>query len=563
MPLIVSVGLSVEEIGRPVRGERRHALLLGGAVSLLVAGFVVVLLRELETRRRGEGDLARANRALAEGEARYRLLADNTTDLISRIALDGTIQYLSPSCAAVTGYAPEELVGRKAIDLIHPEDHDAVRTHFRRLLEDRTGKPRGSHHLSRPPQNGSWIWLEVNPTLLLDQETGKLVEFVDVIRDITDRQKIEAELRDKTVLVEATLENMDQGLVMIDAAGRVAVSNRRARELLDLPAVLLAQRPAFGEVRRFMAERGEYGPESPGLRDGLAGGGLIPTHGSYERVRPDGTALEVRTVPLPDGGVVRTYADITLRRSAEQALKLSEARYRLLAENVTDIIMLRTLGGGRTYVSPACRALLGYTPEEFLVLPREDLIHPDDLPRVRRTYEALAPGRPPLADTHRLKRQDGTWIWVEAVFKLTEDEGRPTVLVAIRDVTVRQAQAAELRSAKEHAEVLLAEAQQASQAKTEFLAAMSHEIRTPLHGILGFTDLHPRPQRSRRRTCAATPNASARRARRCSRSSTTSSTSRRSRPAPSISIRGRPPEGDARELRLDHAQLARGERARC
>ena len=125
-------------------------------------------------------------------------------------------------------------------------------------------------------------------------------------------------------------------------------------------------------------------------------------------MRPDGTALEVRTVPLPDGGVVRTYADITLRRSAEQALKLSEARYRLLAENVTDIIMLRTLGGGRTYVSPACRALLGYTPEEFLVLPREDLIHPDDLPRVRRTYEALAPGRPPLADTHRLKRQDGT-----------------------------------------------------------------------------------------------------------------------------------------------------------
>ena len=178
----------------------------------------------------------------------------------------------------------------------------------------------------------------------------------------------------------------------------------------------MSRNPDYREVRRMLVERGEYARSDPEFLDFAADGRLVPAPRTYERIRPNGTALEVRTVPLGDGGVVRTYSDVSYRRTAEQALKVSEARYRLLAENGSDIIMLRTLGGGRTYVSPACQPLLGYTPDAFLVVAQEDLIHPDDLPRVRAIYAGLGPERPLATDTHRLRRKDGSWIWVEAVF---------------------------------------------------------------------------------------------------------------------------------------------------
>jgi len=87
-----------------------------------------------------------------------------------------------------------------------------------------------------------------------------------------------------------------------------------------------------------------------------------------------------------------------------------------------------------------------------------------------------------ITHLHRLRHKRGHWVWVEAAFRLLDGREPATVLVAIRDVSERQRQSEELKLAKEAAE-------QASQAKTEFLAAMSHEIRTPLNAILGFTSL--------------------------------------------------------------------------
>ncbi|WP_375408701.1 ATP-binding protein, partial [uncultured Methylobacterium sp.] len=312
-------------------------------------------------------------------------------------------------------------------------------------------------------------------------------------REIGRRQRADLQVREAersaritSGLLQNTLDTMDQGLIEIDAEGAVQVCNRRARELLGLDEAAMAARPPFGRELESQLRHGEAdhaGSGSAHLSDEHDVARCAPV---FERECRNGTVLEVRTVALPDGGAVRTYTDVTQRRRSDEAFKDSEARYSLLARTVTDMVVMTGLDGGPHYVSPASRDLLGYAPEELVGLPPLTLVHPDEVAHLSAMLGALREGACDQAvSTHRLRRRDGAFIWVEAKFGLIRNPatGAPErVVSAVRDVTDRQAQAQELRSAKDAAEA-------AAAAKGEFLASMSHELRTPLNGIIGFSGL--------------------------------------------------------------------------
>ncbi len=120
-----------------------------------------------------------------------------------------------------------------------------------------------------------------------------------------------------------TLENMTQGIQMIGPGGEVQVINSRAVELLGLPRALLKPPIRFRDLVAWQQESGEFGdPKTwpPRLTETLAAGGITAHDDSYERTRPNGTVLEVRTRPMADGGAVRTYTDITDRKRTEADL---------------------------------------------------------------------------------------------------------------------------------------------------------------------------------------------------------------------------------------------------
>jgi signal transduction histidine kinase/ActR/RegA family two-component response regulator len=121
----------------------------------------------------------------------------------------------------------------------------------------------------------------------------------------------------------ATLENISQGILMVDSDGRVPVINRRAMELLALPDSLMERNPTFPDILAYQLATNEFGrgdDVNPAFIQFVASGGINDEFHAYERMRADGTTLEIRTQKLPDGGAVRTYTDTTDRKRNEIAL---------------------------------------------------------------------------------------------------------------------------------------------------------------------------------------------------------------------------------------------------
>lgn len=132
-------------------------------------------------------------------------------------------------------------------------------------------------------------------------------------------QASRASLAEKSAELETTLDHMNQGIMMVRRDRRVAVFNKRVMQMLDLPAALMNGHPTFDEVVAHQHSIAEFVGNDPSSRVGraeVAGAPLV-----YERKRPDGRILEIQSVPLASGGMVRTYTDVTERRLSEDKVR--------------------------------------------------------------------------------------------------------------------------------------------------------------------------------------------------------------------------------------------------
>ena len=136
----------------------------------------------------------------------------------------------------------------------------------------------------------------------------------------------------------------------------------------------------------------------------------------------EAVSRDVATEPGQTAARVAVVRDVAERVAAEGRLKDSEARYRLLAEYGTDMVFQLDPDLTRRYVSPACRELLGYEPEELIGSRAGGIDHPDDRERVAQVFQDLVCGRVERAVCiNRLRHRNGVWVWVEAHFRVLRD----------------------------------------------------------------------------------------------------------------------------------------------
>ncbi|MBV8653537.1 MAG: PAS-domain containing protein [Alphaproteobacteria bacterium] len=155
---------------------------------------------------------------------------------------------------------------------------------------------------------------------------------VSLMSELRRRNATERMLAEKSAILEATLQTMDQGLMVVSADRTVPLCNARAIELLSLPPELMARQPRFDEVLEHQFRSGEFQQSEESFRAWVRAGGVSDDRQIYERERPNGVVLEIRTVPLAGGGGVRTYTDITRRKQAEAELAAAKVEAESAAE---------------------------------------------------------------------------------------------------------------------------------------------------------------------------------------------------------------------------------------
>lgn len=133
-------------------------------------------------------------------EQRYRLMAENSTDLIARLSPDGICLYASPACKSLLGYTSAELIGRSIFEFFHPHDSKNIHKAIG-LLRDRAVSYTVSYRIRR--KDGDYIWFETTSRTVRDPNTGKVQELVSVSRDITTRKQTEQELRESEAYIRA------------------------------------------------------------------------------------------------------------------------------------------------------------------------------------------------------------------------------------------------------------------------------------------------------------------------------------------------------------------------
>ncbi len=374
----------------------------------------------------------RTEAALRASEQQHRLLFERNLAGVYRNTIDGRILDCNDAMAGILGFASrEELMAHSARDLyLNPAERD-------RFIESmRLEKMKTSHEILLRKKDGRPCWLIESVHLL--EGDPEILE--GTVIDITDRKLAENALRESEKRYRLLVERMREGLAQAGNDGLLQFVNDRFCEMVAYSREELIGHP----TARLLAY-----PEDVALMEEKARLRLrqVADQCEVRMRRKDGTVIwvEIGGAPVVDSesnvvGSIGVYKDVTERRLAEEALRDSEARYRLMAENSTDMISRTSDRGIILYASDASRRLLGYEPSELVGHSFYDFIFPPDREEVRH-LSALIHESGPTTFAYRVEKKDGSLVWFETtsriILHVASGDIREVVGVS-RDITERK-----------------------------------------------------------------------------------------------------------------------------
>ena len=175
----------------------------------------------------------------------FQLLVDHSTDLIARFDRDFTLLYASPACAQF-GYRQEDIVGRNAIEFIHPEDAERLFGRMNALIAGQPLAPEEALEYRLRTASGDWIWAEGRPKTVVGED-GEVAEVVTMLRDVTERKAAEAALADSEARYRMLAEQARDIIIHSDTQGVILYASPSVRRLGYEPEDVMG-RPVWDSI---------------------------------------------------------------------------------------------------------------------------------------------------------------------------------------------------------------------------------------------------------------------------------------------------------------------------
>ncbi len=405
----------------------------------------------------------KVRRAIEENEKRLRILSDNMRDIIWTMDFDFHYTYLSPSVYRITGYTPEEIMSIPLSELLPKDNYEiAAQTLLRGLDLEARGQrsdpdKKSTFEFEQRRKDGSTLWLEVSSVFNRDED-GKPTEIIGMARDISERKQAEAQILESEIRYRTIVENMYESIAIMDlnfqivyqSPSEIRVTGFTPEEMKTMPLEQMltpeSLKQANSAVRQMLEAEFNGMVANPQrsvtleLEGYKKGGGTLweEVNATFQR---DGKGAPI--------GIIWSSRDITSRKRAQDALQESEKRYRMIVENMNDVIWTVDRNLNRTYTSPSSTRITGYTPEETLSLPLDHALTPESyayatgrLAEEMALEESGKPFDPNRAVTIEIEliHKDGRTLWMEVTGTFNRDaQGKITdVLVVGRDITERK-----------------------------------------------------------------------------------------------------------------------------
>lgn len=358
-------------------------------------------------------DQTQVTGAAADGlDQHYRLLVENASDIVYEVGADGFVLWASPSVSRVMGWEPEDIIGRRPWDLVHPDDVPVAVASMSRVnatsadtrleirLRDRTGR----YH---------WMSAAGHPVL----RDGVVTSHVVGLRDVTDEH-------DARALMEAVFNSALEPHVLLrsvrDVGGTIVDFEYADANDIACAHMRMGRETLVGvRIRSIYPE--PAATETIEMYAGvLESGALVLDDWAYPHQQPGKErSYDIRGVAVDSDVVSFAWRDVTDRHAAARSLMASEEQFRLVAENAYDVIMRSDLDGAITWVSPSVRTVLGWEPAEWVGRRARDLIHPEDVEAALGAIQAaVASGDESATIELRYRNRDGGWRWMRVVGKI-------------------------------------------------------------------------------------------------------------------------------------------------